>query len=185
MSSTVKIIAGIAVIAMVFVGVGYAITYTASTTVEDNVIESAYITVNDGVSDANAKLFKNAKIPYDTTTSNGVVTKNAKTGTVVSDTGAIKIGKTNNLTGNTCTVVLTESTTSIINDRFTMTLGGQAGAYSAGTWTFSGVSLSVSGTSNTLELRTVASGTLSFTDAELTSLASGIDFNILCSLEVA
>lgn len=45
MNTTHKIILGVAVIALLFVGVGYALTYNGVTTVTDNAIDTKYIKV--------------------------------------------------------------------------------------------------------------------------------------------
>ena len=173
MTMTTKAVLGVSILALLFVGVGYALTYNASTTVTDNVIEMKYIqvTTKNGAS-ADYTDFLDS-VDYNTVNDAGTVKFSPILDTRI-DGVAIDGGHPADaqLISTADWKVLVEQTgftgeqtydlditvtnfTPVAGLTYTMKVGTQTATYSADKWSFTGLTTS----STPLDVKLFVSGT--------------------------
>ena len=157
MNATTKIIAGVAVLALLFAGVGYALTYNASTSVTDNDIDMKYIKVttkNNTTPDYTDFL---DSVDYNTVNDAGTIKYTpildtridgvAVDGEHPADAQAIStadwkvlVEKTGFATEQTYNMEVTVTAfTPVAGLTYTLKIGSQTATYTADKWSFTGL----------------------------------------------
>ncbi len=185
----------IAVLLMLLAGVGYAVTYTATTTNTQNTIDAKYITVVTKLGDSEDYTDFLASIDFDTANSGGAITYtphyDSKIGGSATNNAALVstaswkvLVSGNNLSGTYNLAVGVSDFTPVAGLTYTMIIGDKTATYSSG-WAFTGLTI---GTTYDVALyvsgpATAAPSTVGFTNYSADPAVTGSVFTYTATQE--